>query len=432
MSKFDLVMPKLGESIIEATIIRWLKNEGDPVVEDESLVEIATDKVDSEIPSPVAGVISKLFFKEGDVIPVGKIIAEIRLEGSEPEPQADTAAEPVEAPQKSQEVKVEPQTAPEETTFESTRFYSPLVKSIAKQENISLQELENLTGSGKENRLTKQDLVTYLQNRNEPAAVPAPEVAAKAVPASTPVMQAPPVVAGQGDTIVEMDRMRKLIADHMVMSKHTSPHVTSFIEVDVTPVVRWREKVKEEVLKSRGQKLTFMPIFTEVVAKALQQFPNVNASVDGTKIIQRKQINIGIATALPNGNLIVPVVKNANQKNLLGLAADINGVADRARNSKLSPDDTQGGTFTISNFGTFDTLTGTPVINQPQVAILGVGAVKKRPWVLETPQGDMIAIRHICMLSLSYDHRLVDGGLAGQFLKYIQQSLESYNENQVI
>ena len=427
MANFELVMPKLGESIIEATIVRWHKKEGDQVVEDESIADLATDKVDSEIPSPVEGIVTKLFYKEGDVVPVGKIIAIINMGGADAVVPAVSQSNP--APEAT-EVKAEAVSAPAaiqhvEPAIESNRFYSPLVRSIAKQENIPFGELENVAGTGKDNRLTKQDLLTYIQNRGvKPSVQP--------VVAERPKVQAPAVTSSTGDIIIEMDRMRRLIADHMVMSKQVSPHVTSFIEVDVTNMVRWREKIKDNFTKREGQKITYTPLFVEATARALREFPNVNASIDGYKIIQRKAINIGMAAALPDGNLIVPVIKNADQKNLLGIVKDVNDLADRSRKNKLNPDDIAGGTFTITNFGSFDSLTGVPVINQPQVAILGIGTIKKRPWVLETADGDVIAIRHICMLSLSYDHRLVDGALAGQFIKRIQQILEGFDVNMAI
>ncbi len=427
MANFELVMPKLGESIIEATIVRWHKKEGDQVVEDESIADLATDKVDSEIPSPVEGIVTKLFYKEGDVVPVGKIIAIINMGGADAVVPAVSQSNP--APEAT-EVKAEAVSAPAaiqhvEPAIESNRFYSPLVRSIAKQENIPFGELENVAGTGKDNRLTKQDLLTYIQNRGvKPSVQP--------VVAERPKVQAPAVTSSTGDIIIEMDRMRRLIADHMVMSKQVSPHVTSFIEVDVTNMVRWREKIKDNFTKREGQKITYTPLFVEATARALREFPNVNASIDGYKIIQRKAINIGMAAALPDGNLIVPVIKNADQKNLLGIVKDVNDLADRSRKNKLNPDDIAGGTFTITNFGSFDSLTGVPVINQPQVAILGIGTIKKRPWVLETADGDVIAIRHICMLSLSYDHRLVDGALAGQFIKHIQQILEGFDVNMAI
>jgi 2-oxoglutarate dehydrogenase E2 component (dihydrolipoamide succinyltransferase) len=317
-----------------------------------------------------------------------------------------------------------------ETVSESDRFYSPLVRSIAKKENIPFGELDHVAGTGKDSRLTKQDILDYIKNRgSKPTAQPA---VVSGTSAGSPKIQAPVVTSSTGDVIIEMDRMRRLIADHMVMSKHVSPHVTSFIEVDVTNIVRWREKIKDSFATREGQKITYTPLFVEAAAKALREFPNVNASIDGYKIIQRKAINIGMAAALPDGNLIVPVIKNADQKNLLGIVKDVNDLANRARKNKLNPDDIVGGTFTITNFGSFDSLTGVPVINQPQVAILGIGTIKKRPWVLETTDGDVIAIRHICMLSLSYDHRLVDGGLAGQYIKRVQQLLEGFDINTMI
>lgn len=433
MANFELVMPKLGESIIEATIVRWHKKEGDQVLEDESIADLATDKVDSEIPSPVEGIITKLFYKEGDIVPVGKVIAIINLGGEEVAPAETPAKQEVAAPEAKVEIQAVATTADVaevvETAVESDKFYSPLVRSIAKEENIPLTELENVSGTGKDNRLTKQDILDYIKNRgSKPATQPATSVAAT----ERPKVQAPVVTSSTGDIIIEMDRMRKMIADHMVMSKQVSPHVTSFIEVDVTNIVRWREKTKDSFAKREGQKITYTPLFVEASAKALREFPNVNASIDGYKIIQRKAINIGMAAALPDGNLIVPVIKNADSKNLLGIVKDVNDLADRARKNKLNPDDIAGGTFTITNFGTFDSLTGVPVINQPQVAILGIGTIKKRPWVLETADGDVIAIRHICMLSLSYDHRLVDGALAGMFIKRIQQLLEGFDVNTVI
>ncbi len=371
-------MPKLGESIIEATIVRWLKKAGDAVTEDEPIAELSTDKVDSEIPSPVEGTILKTLFNEGDVVPVGTIIAIIDMGGegspeilSEPAAKSEPATQPT-----IQEVA---EVAPEEISS-SDRFYSPLVRSIAKKENISLHELDAVSGSGKDGRLNKEDILNYIQNRTASPSVSVPAIAASQVAAKPSV---PVVTTSAGDVIVEMNRMRRLIADHMVMSVDVSPHVTSFIEVDVTNIVRWREKIKDSFQKREGQKITYTPIFIEAAAKALREFPNVNASVDGYKVIQRKNINIGMAAALPDGNLIVPVIRNADQKNLLGIVKDVNDLADRSRKNKLNPDDIQGGTFTITNFGTFDSLTGTPIINQPQVAILGIGTIKKRPWVLK-------------------------------------------------
>lgn len=433
MANFDIVMPKLGESIIEATIIRWLKKEGDSIAEDEPIVEIATDKVDSEIPSPVAGVIKKIFFKENDLVAVGQVIATVNMDGIETgQSEANPALAAVE-----QALPVVPQTeiqAKKEAYSEPLRFYSPLVKNIAKQENLSFETLEHIKGSGKDGRLTKTDLLEYLKNRGAQPK-PAPE-AQKSVPAPQPVV--PPktgslaATAMVGDEIIEMDRMRRLIADHMVGSVHTSPHVTSFIEVDVTNLVRWREKIKDDFSKRTGEKITLTPIFVEAAAQALKEFPNVNASVDGYNIIRRKNINIGMAAALPNGNLIVPVIKNADQKNLLGLTKEVNRLANNARTNKLEPDDITGGTFTITNFGTFGSLTGTPIINQPQVAILGIGVAKKKPVVVETESGDVIAIRHMMILSLSYDHRIVDGALGGMFIRRMAGLLEKFDSSRVI
>ncbi len=458
MAKFEVIMPKLGESIIEATITKWIKQPGDTIEEDDPIVEIATDKVDSEIPSPVEGKLIEVKFKEGDVVEVGKVIAIIETEpGSDEENVKSTEEKKDETASISnkqeyaesesstkEKIEKEPETTGQET-LDSDRFYSPLVKNIAKTEGIPLAELENLQGSGKEGRVTKNDLLAYIEERKlsksddkaeSKAAVtskeekhPAPQAKEQVSSGSKP---APQVTANQGDEIIEMDRMRKLIADHMVMSKQVSPHVTSFIEVDVTNMVQWREKVKEEFLTREKEKLTFTPIFVEAAAQALKELPGVNASVDGYNVILRKNVNIGMAAALPNGNLIVPVIKNADQKNLLGLAKDVNSLADKARNNKLAPDDIQGGTFTITNLGTFGSITGSPIINQPQVAILGLGVIKKKPVVLETPQGDVIAIRHMVILSLAYDHRVVDGALGGMFLQKMQQILESFDLNRNI
>jgi 2-oxoglutarate dehydrogenase E2 component (dihydrolipoamide succinyltransferase) len=421
-------MPKLGESIIEATITKWLKKVGDTIEEDEDIIEIATDKVDSEIPSPVDGKLVEVFYKEGETVAVGKVIAVIETSGTvavseQTEDQTKPAEQVKTAVTVSTEVK-----EPEETeTMTPTRFYSPLIKNIAKEELIPLKELETVKGTGKDGRLTKNDLLDYLKRR--PALKVMEE---KEIDWKTPVSEAPKVTASPGDQIIEMDRMRRLIADHMVMSKRISPHVTSFIEADVTNIVKWRDKIKDDFLRKEGEKLTFTPIFIEAAAKALKDYPGVNASVDGYNIIIRKNINIGMATALPSGNLIVPVIKNADQKNLLGLVKSVNDLAGKARNSHLNPDDIQGGTFTLTNFGTFDNLTGAPIINQPQVAILGVGVIKKRPVVLETNDGDVIAIRHMVILSLSYDHRAVDGALGGMYLRQVAHYLENFNVNRSI
>ncbi|NLN95532.1 MAG: 2-oxo acid dehydrogenase subunit E2 [Bacteroidales bacterium] len=431
MTNFEIIMPKMGESVIEATIIRWLKKEGEIIKEDDPICEIATDKVDSEIPSPVEGVLKKILFAENDVVPVGTAIAIIDMGGEDAEePVADKPEKPAEKEEVVTETTAQPVGTPALSVDEqvtSTRFYSPLVKSIAKEEKISIAELETIPGSGKNGRLTKDDLLQYIKNRQQPVVQP-PAVSKL----EAPKVVTPPVTVSGDDEVFEMDRMRRLIADHMVQSVHTSPHVTSFIEVDVTNVVKWRESIKDSFLKREGEKITYMPIFIEATAKVLKEFPNVNASVDGYKVIRRKKINIGMATALPNGNLIVPVIKNADQKNLIGLAKDVNSLANKARNSKLNPDDIQGGTFTITNFGTFDSITGTPIINQPQVAILGIGAIKKKPVVLETKDGDVIAVRHMMILSLSYDHRIVDGALGGMFIRRIAQLLENFDTEMTI
>ncbi len=427
MANFEILMPKLGESIIEATITKWLKNAGDSVAEDDPIVEIATDKVDSEIPSPVEGKLIKTLFNEGDVVPVGTVIAIVALDGEEPlEPAiAENIIEKV-ILEKSLEV------APiEEISFKSEKFFSPLVKSIAKQENISLHELETIKGTGKDDRVTKEDILHYTKNKS--SVVSKPVQTTQTIENKIVVKpEAPKVKSDAGDTIIEMDRMRRMIADHMVMSKQVSPHVTSFIDVDVTNIVNWRNKIKDSFQQRENQKITFTPIFFEAAGKALKEYPQVNASVDGYNMILRRNINIGMATALPTGNLIVPVIKNVDEKNLLGITKSVNDLANRARANKLNPDDIQGGTFTITNFGSFDSLTGTPVINQPQVAILAVGAIRKQPAVLETAMGDVIAIRHIMILSLAYDHRIVDGALGGMFLKRMKELLENFDPNTII
>jgi 2-oxoglutarate dehydrogenase E2 component (dihydrolipoamide succinyltransferase) len=424
----------MGESIIEATITKWMVSKGDTIEEDDPIAEIATDKVDSEIPSPVEGKVLDILYNEGDVVAVGKPIAVIDMEGegSEDEGEAEEKPEEKEVSKdegKTEEAKKEPAPAPAEEKAEpvtdfsdAKRFYSPLVKSIAKQENISVAELEKVPGTGKDGRVTKQDMLDYLEKRPAEGAAGAPSASFE-----TPKYDQPAVTAESGDEVFEMDRMRKLIADHMVMSKQVSPHVTSFIDIDVTNIVLWRNKVKDEFLKREKEKITFTPIFIEAAAAVLKEFPRVNASVDGNNIIHRKKVNIGMATALPNGNLIVPVIRDADSKSLLGITRDVNDLANRARNNNLLPEEIQGGTFTVTNFGSFDSLTGTPIINQPQVAILGIGAIRKKPVVMETPQGDVIAIRHIMIMSLAYDHRIVDGALGGMYLKRLKEILESWD-----
>jgi 2-oxoglutarate dehydrogenase E2 component (dihydrolipoamide succinyltransferase) len=431
MAKFEIVMPKMGESIIEATITKWLKQVGDQVEEDDALVEIATDKVDSEIPSPVEGTMAELLFNEGDTVEVGKVIAIIETEAGAAAAVEDKAEEPSQEKEAPKPLAEKPEPDAKESTpadfKKSDKFYSPLVRSIAKEEGISVDELERINGTGKDGRVTKQDMLDYLEDR---------KAAPKAAPASSEpsriTIEAPKVTTEAGDEIIEMDRMRRLIADHMVMSKQVSPHVTSFIDVDVTNIVNWRNKVKDAFQKREGQKITFTPIFIEAAAKAIKDYPRINASVDGTNMIIRKQVNIGMATALPNGNLIVPVIKNADQKSLLGITKDVNDLAGRARSNSLLPEEIAGGTFTVTNFGSFDSITGTPIINQPQVAILGIGAIRKKPVVIETPQGDMIGIRHIMIFSLAYDHRMVDGALGGMYLKRLQELLENFDINQSV
>ncbi|MCD6091511.1 MAG: 2-oxo acid dehydrogenase subunit E2 [Bacteroidales bacterium] len=438
MAKFKVVMPKLGESIIEATITKWLKGVGDTIEEDDAILEIATDKVDSEIPSPVDGVLVETFFEEGEVVAVGVVIAVIETEDdaevkeSSDENSVATKGKTDQINKEIEESANQLATEIEETIEQgdfktSNRFYSPLVKSIAKEENIAFEDLEKIAGSGKAGRLTKQDILNYLENRGKE------KTAITKVPPTKPV-KAPGVnvAVGTGDRIEEMGRMRKLIADHMVMSKQVSPHVTSFIEADVTKIVNWRNKVKDSFLKREGEKITYTPIFIDAAAKALRDYPGLNISVDGNNIIYRKNIHIGMAAALPNGNLIVPVIKNADQRNLIGMAKTVNDLATRARSNKLMPDEISGGTFTITNFGSFDSLTGTPIINQPQVAILGLGAIVKRPVVIETPEGDTIGIRSIMILSLAYDHRVVDGALGGLYLKRLREYLEDFDSNQSI
>ncbi|ASU34614.1 dihydrolipoamide acetyltransferase family protein [Mucilaginibacter xinganensis] len=523
MAKYKLLLPKMGESVEEATIIKWSKKPGDFIDADETVMEIATDKVDSDVPSPVSGKLVEQLYKDNDVVKVGAVIAIIETSGPEEvkaEPIAEqVTAAPVEevkpfvatpvppvqeaapapvavevAPQPEvkqpeepkQQVYAEPVTIPYveqlqqkpaevqvDTNRNDARFYSPLVKNIAAQEGISNAELDAIPGTGAEGRLTKDDLLLYIQEKYQPkttqqgtapvqaeperasepvAAAPAevpaplpvapsPEPAAQA-PSPEPVAQAPQpeppaaepaetkapksVSMSGGDEIIEMDRMRRLIADHMVMSKHTSPHVTSFVEADVTNLVLWRERIKANFEKREGEKITFTPIFIEAVVRAIKDMPMINIQVNGTQIIKKKDINISMATALPSGNLIVPVIKRADELNLIGLTKAVNDLANRARTNKLKPDDVQGGTFTITNVGSFGNVMGTPIINQPQVAILAVGAIKKKPAVIETLQGDMIGIRHMMFLSLSYDHRVVDGALGGSFVRRVADYLENW------
>ncbi|WP_129715054.1 dihydrolipoamide acetyltransferase family protein [Pedobacter sp. SYP-B3415] len=446
MAQYELLLPKMGESVAEATVIKWLKQPGDNIGMDDAVLEIATDKVDSEVPSPVAGKLVKQLAAEDEVVQVGAVIAIIETDNdasSEPahnpfasEPAVETQAGHDDLPGISQLERREEQP---ETPHSSERFYSPLVKSIAAEEGVSITELDAIRGSGAEGRLTKDDLLRYIETRSQdkPRVAeititpppPARQIEERfAQPTGNAPVQHATSVSGT-DEIIEMDRMRKLIADHMVMSKQTAPHVTSFVEADVTNLVLWREKVKKNFEKRENEKITFTPLFIEAVAKAIKDFPMINVSVQGTQIIRKKDINIGMATALPSGNLIVPVIKRADQLNLVGLTKSVNDLAGRARVSKLKPDETQAGTFTLTNVGSFGNIMGTPIINQPQVAILAVGAIKKKPAVLETEHGDVIAIRHMMFLSLSYDHRVVDGSLGGMFVRRVADYLEQWDLN---
>ena len=429
MAKFELKLPKMGESVAEATVTNWLKKVGDKIEMDEAVLEIATDKVDSEVPSEVAGTLVEILFNTDDVVQVGQTIAIIETEGgavaSTPEAKAEA---PVAVAEVAKAVEVAKETVAPADFSASDKFFSPLVKNIAKEEGISLAELEAIAGSGKDGRVNKEDLLNYIKNRgSQPAVVATPAAAPKATPA--PVAQSVPVSVNGGDEIVEMDRMRKLISGYMVASVQTSAHVQSFIEVDVTNIVKWRDKVKNAFEKREGEKLTFTPIMMEAVAKALKDFPMMNISVDGDTIIKRKNINLGMAAALPNGNLIVPVIKNADQLNLVGMAKAVNDLGGRAKAGKLKPDDTQGGTYTVTNVGTFGSVFGTPIINQPQVGILALGAIRKVPAVIETPEGDFIGIRQKMFLSHSYDHRVVDGALGGSFVKRVADYLEAFDVN---
>lgn len=450
MALVDLVMPKMGESIMEATILRWHKKPGDSIKLDENVLDIATDKVDTEVPSTTEGTLEEILFKENDVVPVGAVIARIRTAGSQQESPAVQPAAPAQtvAAAPAVEVEVEAEDIPYQPSAinidktapsPAARFYSPLVLNIAASEGVSMSELELIPGTGNEGRVTKKDILDYLAARKSGKPMPA---AAKQ-PTQQPVASGTPreesrqpqqvpatTVSFQGKAeIIEMDRMRKLIADHMVKSKATSAHVTSFAEADVTNMVLWREKIKKDYEKREGDKITFTPLFIEATIKCLKKYNWLNSSVEGNNIIIKKDINIGMATALPTGNLIVPVIKNADQLNLVGLTRQVNNLANTARNGKLKPEDTQGGTFTITNVGTFGSIMGTPIINQPQVAILATGAIKKRPMVIETAQGDSIAIRHMVYLSLSYDHRIIDGALGATFLSAVVQELENFDVN---
>ena len=430
MAKFELKLPKMGESVAEATITNWLKEVGDTIAMDEAVLEIATDKVDSEVPSEVSGILVEKLFQKDDLVQVGQTIAIIETEaGSVSAPAKEAKTEPVIVAEIEQAIAQVKETIMPTDFSGSEKFYSPLVKNIAAAEGISLSELDAISGTGKEGRVTKEDILDYIKNKGTqtvPPQVQKPQAAPVAIEVST---KAAPVSVNGGDEIIEMDRMRKLISGYMTASLQTSAHVQSFIEVDVTNIVKWRDKVKNQFEKREGEKLTYTPIFMEAVAKALKDYPGMNISVDGEYIIKKKNINLGMAAALPNGNLIVPVIKNADQLNLVGMAKAVNDLGNRAKAGKLKPDDTQGGTYTVTNVGTFGSVFGTPIINQPQVGILALGAIRKVPAVIETPEGDFIGIRQKMFLSHSYDHRVVDGALGGSFVKRVAEYLEAFDPN---
>lgn len=433
MATFNLQLPRMGESVSEATVIKWLKQPGDPIEEDEPVLEIATDKVDSDVPSPVSGILKEQLFAENAVAQVGDVIAVIEVEGEQDARDEGTVVVGTGAQPPVEDNVEQPDTnnIPLPPESSDSRFYSPLVKSIAAEEGISPVELAGIPGTGNDGRVTKQDVLDYLETRKAGKQSTATTVT-ETVIAAPPTVQdwkqvSPSITISSQDEIIEMDRMRRLIADHMVMSVHTSPHVCSFVEADVTNLVLWRNKLKDAYEKREGEKITFTPIFIEAVTKALRDFPMVNVSVNGTQIIKKRNINIGMATALPSGNLIVPVIKNADQLSLVGLSKSVNDLANRARTNKLRPEDTQNGTFTLTNIGAFGNIMGTPIINQPQVAILAVGTITKKPAVIETAYGDMIGIRHMMYLSLSYDHRVVDGALGGKFVKRVADYLEQWD-----
>lgn len=451
MAIYKLLLPKMGESVSEATLTNWLKEVGDSIQEDEAVVEIATDKVDSDVPSPVKGILKEKLFEVNSVVQVGEVIALLETEGEEEQSDTDTKDESkVEQHEENQAefVDVENTTIPGVDLLErktesksddysqSSKFFSPLVKKIAEEEGISVEELEAINGSGIEGRVTKDDILAYLSNRTAQPSAKKEEgtmpVQSHSAPTTAKTTPASVVKSMHGDEIIEMDRMRRLIADHMIHSVQTSPHVFSVVEADVTNLVNWRNKVKDDFKKREGENITFTPLFIEAISKALKDFPMVNVSIDGYNIIKRKNINIGMAAALPSGNLIVPVIKSADQLSLVGISKSVNDLAQRARANQLKPDDTQGGTFTFTNIGAFGNIFGMPIINQPQAAIMAVGTIKKKPAVLETEQGDVIAIRHFMYISMSYDHRVIDGALGGTFIRRVADYLENWDINRVI
>ena len=433
MARFELKLPKMGESVAEATITSWLKEVGDTIEMDEAIVEIATDKVDSEVPSEVEGTLVEILFEKDAVVAVGDTIAVIETEGGDA---VAVAPKVEETPKAAVEIEknveaVKETIAPITKTSESGKFYSPLVRNIAQTEGISMEELESISGTGKDGRVTKSDILSYIENKgNAPKNVAPVKIETPKVSASKEVAKAAPVSVNGGDEIVEMSRMGKLVAKHMVASVQTSAHVQSFIEIDVTNIVKWRTKVKDAFFAREGEKLTFTPILMQAVASTIKKFPLINIAVDGDNIIKRKNINLGMAAALPDGNLIVPVIKNADQLNLVGMTKSVNDLAARARGNQLKPDDIQGGTYTVTNVGSFGSVMGTPIINQPQVAILALGAIRKVPAVIETPEGDFIGIRQKMFVSHSYDHRVVNGALGGMFIKTLKETLEAWDVNQ--
>ena len=444
MSLVDLIMPKLGESIMEATILKWHKKVGDKVAQDETVLDIATDKVDSEVPSTAEGIIEEILFAENDVVPIGTVIVKIRTGAADNIAAASTPSAPkveYEDAKVVEEIPYQPSESFSNNASNGIRFYSPLVLNIAQSEGISMTDLEKIPGTGQDGRVSKKDILAFVANRGNASVKHETPVATQPSQQAVVIATTPPPAVASNNTptvysgnveIIEMDRMRKLISKHMTDSVATSAHVTSFAECDVTNLVQWREKIKKEFEKREGEKITFTPLFVEAVVKSLKKYPMLSSSVDGDKIIVKKDLNIGMATALPSGNLIVPVIKNADQLNLTGLCKQVNGLANAARSGKLKPDDTTGGTFTLTNVGTFGSIMGTPIINQPQVAIMAVGAIKKRPMVLETPQGDVIAIRHMMYVSLSYDHRIIDGALGSTFLNAVCKELENFDVNRNI
>ena len=434
MARFELKLPKMGESVAEATITAWLKEVGDTVELDEAIVEIATDKVDSEVPSEVEGTLVEILFEKDAVVEVGQTIAVIETDGgdfvaTEPAPKVEVAPQEVEQVEKTVEAAIEITNTPISKNSDSGKFFSPLVRKIAETEGVSMQELEKLAGSGKDGRVTKDDILSYVENRTAAPIVEQPKVT-QAKPVAKEVAKPAPVSVNGGDEIIEMTRMGKLVSKHMVDSVQTSAHVQSFIEIDVTNIVKWRGKVKDAFFAREGEKLTFTPILMHAVATTIKKYPMINIAVQGDSIIKKKNINLGMAAALPDGNLIVPVIKNADQLNLVGMTKQVNDLANRARNNQLKPDEIQGGTYTVTNVGSFGSVMGTPIINQPQVAILALGAIRKVPAVIETSEGDFIGIRQKMFVSHSYDHRVVNGALGGMFIKTLKETLEAWDLNQ--